>query len=98
MLNVYLVDRITIKQKKFDKWGEPSTERTINVRARFDYSVRNVFNDKGQRAVSSAIITMKNRDINLKDIIVFDDREYTIINISRDKDFTLNKILKVAVA
>lgn len=97
MLNAYLQDNIIIRKITYNEWGVPTAE-DISTLGRFEFKTKLVRNNAGEQVVSSANVLLKpDEDVLHEDKIVYSDKEYSIISIEIQKDFT-NRVIKVNLA
>lgn len=106
MIGAYLVDKITLQMHKgSDKWQEPVSTEDVTVRAFIDYGERRIQNTEGEVVVSMAKVLMRPRTIitsdfstratntiSYKDTIVFDGETYSIMRISKSRDFSIRSL------
>lgn len=97
MINAYLQDDITIRKVTYDQWGTPSTSDTSTV-GRFTFKTKLVRNNAGEQVVSSANVLLKpDESVAHEDKIVYSGKEYSIISIEVQKDFT-DRVIKINLA
>lgn len=87
MINAYLTDQITVKTSTLDKWGT-ATESSQVIKGRIDFRTKMVRNLQGEQVVSSAKVYLPTMTIGHKDKIVYNLKEYSILNIEEVKDFS----------
>lgn len=96
MMNAYFTDTITIKTVTYGIWGGATTVST-DLKGRFEFKTRMVRDLQGEQVVSSARVYLPIRTIGHKDKIVYESKEYSILNIEVFKDFS-KRYLRVSVA
>lgn len=89
MINAYCNDDIVIVKRTPDQWGT-MTERKVVARARFEFKTRMVRNLQGEMVVSSGRVSLPLPyfDITHNDRIQFEEKQYSILNIERVKNFS----------
>jgi hypothetical protein len=96
LINAYLTDDIIIKTVTYGTWGGVTTVSTT-LKGRFEYKTRLIRDLQGEQVVSSARVYLPIRSISHKDKIVYESKEYSILNIEVFKDFS-KRYLRVSVA
>lgn len=96
MFRVYCNDKIIVKRGVYNQWGTLTNISNIAVSGRVDFKSKLVRNIQGEQVVSTAEVTIPLMNITHKDKIVFNNFEYSIINIAIKKDFT-NKYVKLYI-
>ena len=89
-------DEITLKTATLDQWGKATYVETI-IRGRFEFRTKLVRNLQGEQVVSTAKVYLANQTFAHIDKIVYEAKEYNILNIEHVKDFS-KKFLKVDLA
>lgn len=96
MINAYMNDSVTLKTATLDQWNKATYVSTV-LKGRFEFKTKMVRNLQGEQVVSSARVYLANREIGHNDKIVYDGKEYVILNIEEKKDFS-TKFLRVDLA
>ena len=89
MLNVYLIDTITLKTlASRDAYNEP-TFTTSSILGKIDRKTRLVRSPTGEEVVAAALVYLpKTLTIDHGDTLTFDGREHSIIDIVPVYDFS----------
>jgi len=96
MINAYLTDTITIQTVTLDTWGT-ATKVSTTAKARFEFRTKLVRNIAGEQVISTAKVYLPIMTITHQDKIVYETKEYSILNIERVKDFSA-KFIKLDLA
>lgn len=96
MINAYMKDSITVKTATRDQWGTSSYESST-IKGRFEFKTKLVRNLEGEQVVSTATLYLPLMTLLHDDKIVYESKEYSILNIEQVKDFS-NKFLRVSLA
>ncbi len=96
MINAYMNDTITLKTATTDTWGTKTFVETA-LRGRFEFRTKMVRNIQGEQVVSTAKLYLATRALTHADRIIYESKEYAILNIEQVKDFSA-KFLKVDLA
>ena len=88
MINVYCKDNIFIKKVTLDKWGTATNVYTF-TKGRITFRTKLVRSLSGDQVVSSAEVMLPDKPINHEDKIVYNSKEYAILNIEERKDFSM---------
>ncbi len=106
MIGSYLVDSITLRMHKgSDKWKEPISPEDVTVKVFIDYGERRIENAQGEMVMSMAKVLMRPRTvirsgystraantISYKDKIIFDGQSYSIMRITKPRDFSVRSV------
>lgn len=106
MIGSYLVDTITHRMDKgMDEWQSPNTPTDVSRKAFIDYGERRIENEAGQVVISMAKVYMRpltiivtgfstraSNTISVKDKIIFDGVEHSILRISKSRDFSVRSM------
>ena len=107
MIGTYLVDNIILrKHNGTDVWQEPDTASDEPLKAFIDYGERRIQNEMGEIVTSTAKVLMRPRTlitsgfatraaktISYKDKIVFDDFVHGIVQIGKQRDFSVRSMV-----
>jgi hypothetical protein len=96
MINAYMTDTLTLKTATTDTWGTKTFVSTT-VKGRFEFKTKLVRNLQGEQVVATARVFLALQTLTHADKIVYEKKEYSILNIEQVKDFS-NKFLRVDVA
>ena len=93
-MKVYMNDDITVKPIVYGTWGGLTAGTSVEVKGRVDLSSKLVRDNKGEEVVSTARVMLPFMAIEHSSKIEYAGKEYNIINIEVQKDFS-NRYLVV---
>ena len=90
MFNAYSTSSFILLEKTGkSEWGE-KTEKATELCGRIDFKFRMVRDFEGKEVVSSAKITIPNREVDPSARVKIDGKEYPILNVTKEKAFSKN--------
>ena len=96
MISAYMRDDVTIKTTAYGTWGNPTYTET-DIKGYFIQKTKLVRNTAGEEVVSSANVILPVMTLGHQDRIVYNSKEYAILNIELKKDFS-NRFLLIYLA
>jgi hypothetical protein len=93
MINAYLTDDITVKKITYGTWGGVAQQINTNMKGRFNFETKLVRNLQGEQVVSTANVILPIIDLQHKDKIEYESKEYSILGIEVKKDFSKRYLL-----
>lgn len=93
MIKAYLIDDIVVKRITYGTWGGVAQEIEIDTKGRFNFETKMVRNIQGEQVVSTANVMLPIMDIQHKDKIEYDGKDYSILGIEIKKDFSKRFLL-----
>jgi len=91
MLRAYMNDPITLKFNTGHVWGEPTWDIPDPIKAYVKWKSHLVRNLAGEQVISRATVyIIYDRTLTHKDKIIIGTIEYTILDLTPGKDFSVN--------
>lgn len=96
MLRAYFKDDITVHYNEGYEWGEPLATTDVDMKAYIVWGTHLISSIAGEKVISSPMISrgivyvMASRALTHKDVIETDSVKYTILDITKGKDFSEN--------
>lgn len=97
MFNVYMQDHIILKRGTYNQWGTLTNTSNVAVKGRFNFKTKLVRNLQGEQVVATAEVMIPNIPVEHKDRIVYKNIEYSIINITTERNFS-EKYVKLYIS
>jgi len=70
-----------------DKWGTVTDAGTdVSLKGRIEYKYRRVIDNKGNEAISNAVVEIEDRTLDMDDKLTFDSTTHSIISWHKVRD------------